>query len=162
MLNSAETVVFPSPIEPPMIERWAIRGASSGMEPQQQRDVRQRADRRDRDRLGMLAQEPGDELDRALGARARRATAAACVVPMPALAVDLGRAHDRAEERARGTLRDRDVIAPVDVQQPERVLRAVADVGVATDRRDGQEVELGPRDGEPDRERVVEARDRCR
>ena len=66
MLNSAETVVFPLPIEPPMIDRWAIRGERPGTA-EQQRDVRQRPDRGDRHGLGMLAQDPGHQLDRTLG-----------------------------------------------------------------------------------------------
>ena len=43
---------------------------------------------------------------------------------------------------AGGALGDRDVVAAVGVEQPQRVLGAVADVGVAADGRDGQEVEL--------------------
>ena len=78
------------------------------------------------------------------------------------LAVDLGRADDRAEERAGRALRDGHVRGAVQVQQAEGVRRAVPDIGVAADRRDGEQVDLGSRHREPDRERVVEARGRCR
>ena len=67
-----------------------------------------------------------------------------------------GRPDDLAEERAGGALRDRHVAAAVGVEQAQRVLRAVADVRVAADGRDRQQVQLRAGDGEPDRERVVE------
>ena len=76
--------------------------------------------------------------------------------------MDLGRADDLADQRPRGAFGDRDVVAAVGVQEPQRVLGAMPDIGVAADRRDRQDLELRARDGEPDRQRVVEARDRCR
>ena len=74
------------------------------------------------------------------------------------------RRGSRSPARSRRTARPAEPSATgtsaraVEVQQAQRVRRAVADVGVAADRRHGEEVDLGPRDREPDREGVVEAR----
>ena len=92
------------------------------------------------------------------GPGASPATARGAVDPDPALAMDLGRAHDGADQRSGGALGDRDVGAPVRVEQAQGVLRAVADVRVAADGRDGEEVELRAGDGQADGQRVVEAR----
>ena len=81
-----------------------------------------------------------------------------CVAADAALPVDLGRPHDLADERTGGTLGDRDVVASIGVEETQRVLRAVADVGVPAHRGDGQDVELGARQGQADRHRVVEPR----
>ena len=74
------------------------------------------------------------------------------------LAVDLGRSNDLAEQRPRGALGDRDVVPAIGMQEPQRVLGAMPDIGVAADRRHGQDVELRARQREPDRQRVVQAR----
>ena len=156
MLNSADTVVFPSPSEPPMIDRCAIRGARSGIQPEQERDVGQRADRRDGHRLRSLAQDPGDQLDGVLGVRRCRG-GRQLRRPDATLPVDLGRADDLPDQWAGGAFGDRDVVATVGVQESQRVLGAVADVGVAAHGRDRQDLELRSRDGQPDRQRVIEA-----
>ena len=122
-------------------------GARSGdelrVEPQQQGDVRERPDRRDRDRLGDARAGRGDERRRRPRGRAALGDGSRTRVADPALAVDLGRAHDRrraarpAAPSATGTSS-----RAVGVEQPQRVLGAVADVGVAADGRDRQQVEL--------------------
>ena len=101
MLNSAETVVFPSPIEPPMRHRWAIFGDEVRVQPQQQRDVGQRPDRRDRDRLRVRREDPGDERRPRRSGCARRRRRVELRVADPALAVDLGRPDDRARAARR-------------------------------------------------------------
>ena len=154
MLNSAETVVLPSPMEPPMIERWAIRLASSGCV---------------RSSRAMLVSGPTGAMPPARatpggsgpsgrwprrGAPGRRRRQRR--PPDAALPVDRGRPHDLARSGPGGTLRDRDVAAPIGVQEAKGVLGAVADVGVAADGRDGQDVQLGPSHGQPDGEGVVQ------
>ena len=62
------------------------------------------------------------------------------------------------EQGARRALPDRHVAAAVEVQEPQGIRGAVPDVGVAADRRDRQQVDLGPRYREPDREGIVEPR----
>ena len=91
--------------------------------------------------------------------RAAAGDGGSVVSPMPALAVDLGRAHDRARAaRPRRPRRPARRRAPYRWSSRSAFVGAVADVGVAADGRDGEQVELGSGDREPDRERVVEAR----
>ena len=72
--------------------------------------------------------------------------------------MDLGGPDDAPEERAGGALRDRDVAPAVGVEQAQRVLGAVRDVGVAADGRDREQVELGSGHGQADRQGVVQSR----
>ena len=75
----------------------------------------------------------------------------------PADSVDLRGPNAQADERTLRATGHRNVRPPVQLQQPQRVLRAMVDVGVPADRRDREQVDLRPRDREPDRERVVES-----
>ena len=104
---------------------------------------------------GMLAEQPGDQLDGVVrhGAGCGRRQLGR---PDAALAVDLGGAHDLADQRPGGPFGDRDVVPAIGVQQAERVLGAMTDVGVSADGGDGQDIKLGARDGEADGQRVVE------
>ncbi len=104
---------------------------------------------------GMLPEQPGDQLDGVVrhGAGCGRRQLGR---PDAALAVDLGGAHDLADQRPGGPFGDRDVVPAVCMQQAERVLGAMTDVGVSADGRDGQDMKLGARDGEADGQRIVE------
>ena len=85
----------------------------------------------------MIAQDPRDELDTAFGHGGRRRLRQHGGAD-PTLTVDLGRADDPADERTRRTLADGMSSRAIRVQQTERVLGAMTDVGVATDRGDRQ------------------------
>ena len=127
------------------------------VEPQQQRDVRERTDRRDGHGLRVLREEARHQRHRALGARhvRRRVQHGAADAAGP---MDLGGPHDRAQERSCCTLGDRHVVPPEGVEQPEGVLGAPGDVGVAADRGDGEQVDLRAGRREADRQRIVQAR----
>ncbi len=109
------------------------------------------------DRLGMLTQHARDELDGSLrsgcGGRRRKLRG-----PDAAFAVHLGRANDAADDRSRSAFGDRHVIAAVGMEQAERVLGAVPHVGIAADRGDRQDVQLGAGQREADGQRVVQPR----
>ena len=149
--------MLPSPIEPPIRQTWAIRGARSGCSRSSSAMFVSGPIGAMTTGSGMLAQDPRDQVDRTLRAALRPATVRQHRVPDARLAVDLGRPDDAPEERAGGALGDRHVARAVDVEEPERVRRAVADVGVAADGRDREQVDLRSRHREPDREGVVEA-----
>ena len=158
MLNSAETVVFPSPIEPPMIERWAIRGASSGCSLSSSAMFVSGP-------IGAIATGSGwSRSSRAISAtavsstaadrrRARAASSRSRSLPWTSVARTIV-----PDERTGRPLRDGDVAAPERVQQPQGVLRALPHVGVATDRRHRQDVEFRTGHGQADRQGVVQAR----
>ena len=112
------------------------------VEPEQQGDVRQRPDRRDRDRLGMRSQ------DRARSGRPRRSGRRSAgdggriVFPMPAspwisVARTTSPRSAPAAPSATGTSTRRRAC-----RSRSAFVGAVADVGVAADRRDGQQVDL--------------------
>ena len=149
--------MFPSPIEPPIRHRCEIFGASCGWRRSSSAMLVSGPIGAMATGSGLVGDEAGHQRDGALGPGGRRSRRQDRG-PDAALAVDLGRAHHGAQQRARGTLRHGDVVAAVGVQEPQRVLRAAGDVGVATDGGHGQQPDLRARRREADRQRVVQAR----
>ena len=127
------------------------------MEPQQQRDVRQRPDRGDRDRLrdaragAAPSGRPRPRADR--GGRRLEGVVPMPLSPWTSVARTTSPTSGPAAPSATG-------MSPraVGVQEAQGVLGAVPDVGVAADGRDRQQVEFGAGDGQADGQRVVEAR----
>ncbi len=75
---------------------------------------------------GCSAQDPGDERDGALGAGRAPAPASRTVVPIPLSPwTSVARTTEPSSAPGRA-LGDRDVVAAVGVEQPQRVLGAVA------------------------------------
>ena len=80
------------------------------------------------------------------------------VVPMPLSPwTSVARTTDPSSAPGR-TLRHRDVVPAVGVEEPQRVLGAARDVGVAAHRGDGEQVDLRAGRREADGQRIVQAR----
>ena len=131
-------------------------GPRVGLEREQQRDVRQRAGRDERDRALARADRSRQEVDRVLatGAAARRRQVGAVE---PALAVHVGGDRALAHERGGGAGRDRDVASAGELEHAQRVggrlLDRLVPATVVTPRRSTS----GEAEREQDRDRVVVA-----
>ena len=152
MLNSAAGVMLPSAIAPPMS---TIRpGRDAALE--RERDVRQRADRDEQPVSGVT--------------RSTRKSTACCSTGVavawrqhravePALAVDVR--GDVASSRTSGRsapARDRHVRAAGELEHAERVVGRLLERLVAVDGRHAEQLDLGAREREQERDRVVVAR----
>ena len=142
MLNSADAVVFPSPTDPPIRQMCEIRAARCGYRRSSSATFVSGPIGAIATGSGLSASEAGHERDGTLGQRACRRRVEVRVADA-ALAVDLGRADDRTQQRAGGTFRHRHVVAAEGVQQAERVLRAAGDVRVAAHGGHGEQPDLG-------------------
>ena len=154
MLNSAAGVMFPSAIAPPIS---TIRSMPLGpVRVEVARDVRQRARRHERDRRGAASaidaastrRRRSDRLD--VGGGQRRPVE-------PALAVDVRGDGELALERPVGAHGDRDVRPADEREHPQRVLRRLVERLVPVHGRDAEQVELGAREREQQRDRIVVA-----
>ena len=123
-----------------------------------QRDVRERADRHEH---GARANPAGDEVDRrsvdGLRGRLRQSGAVEAAV-----AVHVRRDLELAQQRLVCAARDRDVGAAHELEHAEGVLGRLVERLVPVDGRDAEQLDLGAREREEERDRVVVARDRSR
>jgi hypothetical protein len=134
----------------------AQRAGELRMARQRARDVRQRPDGDERDRLGRRGRDVGDEPVRR--ARVERDVGLGQVVAVERRrAVHVGRRLQRADERALGAGCHRDVADPGQRADAQRVPGDLVELAVAGDGRDRAEVELRARGGEQQRDRVVVA-----
>ncbi len=147
MLNSAAGVMFPSAIAPP------IRTIRAGRMPRSSASATfvsgptgtstvSGADVLDEEVDGVL-------LDRLGGARRQLGPVQA------ALAVDVRGDVELAHERPVGAHRDRNVLAADELEHPQRVVGRLLERLVAVDGGDADELDLGAREREQQRDRVV-------
>ena len=119
MLNSAAGVTLPSPIAPPI--RTIRSRPRVRMQREQQRDVRQRAGGDERERLLARADLRGDEVDRVLGDRLRRAAAAASGPSSPVSPWTYAATTRSRTSGAVGAGGDRHVAAAGELEHAQRV-----------------------------------------
>ena len=125
-----------------------------GVVRQEERDVRQRADRDERDRPGRAEDPLGEEVDRVLLDRCALRVGQARPVE-PGLAMDVGGDEELAGERPVGAGCDVHVPTADELEDAQGVRRRLLERLVPGDRRDAQEVELRAREREQERDRVV-------
>ena len=123
-----------------------------GVAGEQQRDVRQRPDGDQRRARGVPAEEVDGVLLERRPLRRRQVGAVE-----PGLTVDVRGDERLADERPVGARRDRDVVAADEVEDADRVRGRLLERLVAGDGRHAEELHLGAREREEQRDRVVVA-----
>ena len=125
-------------------------GFRLGVLRQEQRDVRERADRHERRPVDVLVEEVDRMLGDRLALRRRQVRAVE-----PSVAVDVCGDKRVADERTVGAAGDGDVVAADEVEHPDRVGGRLLERLVAGDGRHAEELELGAREREQQRDRIV-------